>query len=192
MRGSVARVDAGVRFARLAQACEGRRRECQRVVKVPAHVTRPYAARRSPPRPSASCCPRPPPAATTDYASTALNIIPSGQPGAFPVPTGADRQARMYDALTPLFDKVTSDDLHRDFKSERFGTERAVPVPRGEGPAQRRARSCATATTSRTSPPRRDDGAHVGRRLGHRRGPRAPARAGALQLPRSRRSTRRT
>jgi acyl-homoserine lactone acylase PvdQ len=74
-------------------------------------------------------------AATTDFASTALNIVPSGQPGSVPVPAGADRQARMYDALTPHFDDVTSDDLHRDFKSEKFGTKgqcpcRAEKVPR--------------------------------------------------------------
>ena len=67
------------------------------------------------------------PAATTDFASTALNIVPSGQPGSFPVPEGADRQARMYDALTARFDQVTSDDVHRDFKSERFGTKGQCP-----------------------------------------------------------------
>jgi acyl-homoserine lactone acylase PvdQ len=67
------------------------------------------------------------PAATTDFASTALNIIPSGQLGSFPVPSGADRQAQMYDALTPRFDDVTSDDVHRDFKSERFGTKGQCP-----------------------------------------------------------------
>jgi acyl-homoserine lactone acylase PvdQ len=67
------------------------------------------------------------PAATTDFASTALNIVPSGQPGSFPVPDGADRQARMYDALTARFDQVTSDDVHRDFKSERFGTKGQCP-----------------------------------------------------------------
>jgi acyl-homoserine lactone acylase PvdQ len=64
---------------------------------------------------------------TRDFASTALNIIPSGQQGSFPVPAGADRQARMYDALTPKFDDVTSADLHRDFKSERFGTRGQCP-----------------------------------------------------------------
>jgi acyl-homoserine lactone acylase PvdQ len=67
------------------------------------------------------------PAAATDFASTALNVLPSGQPGAFPVPEGADRQARMYDALTPRFDDVTSADVHRDFKSERFGTKGQCP-----------------------------------------------------------------
>ena len=65
--------------------------------------------------------------ATTDFSSTALNIIPSGQQGAVPVPAGADRQARMYDALTPKFDDVTSSDLQRDFKSEKFGTKGQCP-----------------------------------------------------------------
>src|SRR3954471_17598427 len=66
-------------------------------------------------------------AARTDFASTALNIVPSGQQGAVPPPAGADRQARMYDALTPRFDDVTSSDLQRDFKSERFGTKGQCP-----------------------------------------------------------------
>ncbi|MEA2380252.1 MAG: hypothetical protein QOH72_223 [Solirubrobacteraceae bacterium] len=75
-------------------------------------------------------------ATTTDFASTALNIIPSGQQGAVPVPPGADRQARMYDALTPKFDGVTSADLQRNFKSEHFGTRGQCPcrveqTPRG-------------------------------------------------------------
>jgi acyl-homoserine lactone acylase PvdQ len=61
------------------------------------------------------------PAAARDYAGTALNIIPSGQYGSVPVPPGADEQARMYDALTPLFDQVTPEDLTRTFKSARLG-----------------------------------------------------------------------
>src|SRR5919199_3863224 len=74
-------------------------------------------------------------AATRDFAATALNILPSGQLGAVPPPAGADRQARMYDALTPRFDDVTSADVARDFKSERFGTSgqctcRVERVPR--------------------------------------------------------------
>lgn len=70
-------------------------------------------------------------ATAKDYASTALNIIPSGQPGGFPVPAGADRQAKMYDGLTPLFDRVTTKDLFTYFKSERFGGRgRVERVPR--------------------------------------------------------------
>jgi acyl-homoserine lactone acylase PvdQ len=62
-----------------------------------------------------------------DYAATALNIVPSGQLGSVPVPKSADLQAQMYDGLTPLFDKVTSKDLTRYFKSERFGTRGQCP-----------------------------------------------------------------
>lgn len=70
----------------------------------------------------------------TDYAQTALNIIPSGQYGAVPPPPGADTQAKMYDGLTPLFGQVTSAALPKYFKSERFGLStdgpgRAEPVP---------------------------------------------------------------
>ena len=61
------------------------------------------------------------PASANDYASTARNIIPSGQYGSVPPPAGADVQAQMYDALTPRFDQVTDADLLADFKSEAFG-----------------------------------------------------------------------
>src|SRR4051795_8878599 len=67
------------------------------------------------------------PASARDYAPTALNIIPSGQPGGLPVPPGADTQAKMYDALTPLFDQVTPADLTATFKSERFGAADSCP-----------------------------------------------------------------
>jgi acyl-homoserine lactone acylase PvdQ len=56
-----------------------------------------------------------------DYAAFSRNIIPSGQLGSVPVPAGADTQEKMYDALTPLFDKVTPGALQSDFKSEGFG-----------------------------------------------------------------------
>jgi len=71
--------------------------------------------------------------AVRDYARTALNIIPSGQYGAVPPPEGAERQARMYDGLTPLFDDVIRRDLFRYFKSERLGTRarRATRPRRG-------------------------------------------------------------
>ena len=38
----------------------------------------------------------------------------------------------MYDALTPLFDKVTDADLKKDFKSEKFGLGEDGPGPRPE------------------------------------------------------------
>jgi acyl-homoserine lactone acylase PvdQ len=60
------------------------------------------------------------PAAAKDFSGTALNIIPSGQYGNLPT-AKSDVQAKMYDALTPLFDKVTNADLRKDFKSEKLG-----------------------------------------------------------------------
>jgi acyl-homoserine lactone acylase PvdQ len=67
-------------------------------------------------------------ASARDYARTALDIIPSGQLGTLPLPADADRQARMYDALTPLFNRVSSADLPRYFKSMRLGTAGQGPL----------------------------------------------------------------
>ena len=67
------------------------------------------------------------PASAADFSGTALNIIPSGQYGGLPVPANADQQAKMYDALTPLGDQVTSGDLVADFKSEKFGASDSCP-----------------------------------------------------------------
>ncbi len=64
-------------------------------------------------------------AAAKDYAGTALNIIPSGQLQPFEAPYATvpnDRQAEMYDGLTPLFDNVTAGDLTTYFKSEALGS----------------------------------------------------------------------
>jgi len=73
-------------------------------------------------------------AGVKDPAKVARNVIPSGQWGDVPAPAGANSQAQLYDGLTPLFDQVTSDDLGKYFKSERFGvgpdgpaTEEPVP-----------------------------------------------------------------
>jgi acyl-homoserine lactone acylase PvdQ len=72
--------------------------------------------------------------AAKDPTIIARNILPSGQyqlPG-----PGADTQAQMYNALTPLFDRVTPNDLFTDFKSEKLSvdtdgpaTQEAVPFP---------------------------------------------------------------
>jgi acyl-homoserine lactone acylase PvdQ len=69
----------------------------------------------------------PPAASADDFSGTALNIIPSGQYGALPIPPGADEQAKMYDSLTPLFDNVTAPDLLTAFKSEKFGVDTSGP-----------------------------------------------------------------
>ena len=68
------------------------------------------------------------PAAATDFAPDALNIIPSGQYGGVPLPPNADQQAVMYDGLTPLFDQVTPPDLTKYFKSEALGAA-GSPAP---------------------------------------------------------------
>ncbi len=59
-------------------------------------------------------------ASARDYAGTALNIIPSGQQGGVPPAADADRQAKMYDGLTPLFGNVSTSALFRYFKSEKL------------------------------------------------------------------------
>ncbi|HEX8083436.1 MAG TPA: penicillin acylase family protein [Solirubrobacteraceae bacterium] len=88
------------------------------------------------------------PAAANDYAETALNIIPSNQPGSIPVPPNADLQTQMYDGLTPLFDNVTNDDLNRFFKSSKFGVG-----PDGPGTRERVPRKGVTITRDRFSVP---------------------------------------
>ena len=74
--------------------------------------------------------------AVKDYSATSLNIIPSGQWGSIPTPPGADSQALMYNALTPLFNSVTYSDLQQNFKSQGLGigpdgpgTDEPVPYP---------------------------------------------------------------
>jgi acyl-homoserine lactone acylase PvdQ len=66
----------------------------------------------------------PPSPTFADHAIIARDIIPSGEPGAVPIPPGADQQARMYDALTPLFNHVTNADLLKDFKADALGAGR--------------------------------------------------------------------
>jgi acyl-homoserine lactone acylase PvdQ len=64
-----------------------------------------------------------PAASAKDFSIIARNIIPSGQYGAVPgtpaAPLGpAEQQAKMYNALTPLFTHVTNSDLVADFKPD--------------------------------------------------------------------------
>ena len=78
--------------------------------------------------------------AVRDFSTTARNIIPSGQWGAIPsaggtpTPNQAAGQAKLYDALTPLFDKVTPNHLNRYFKSEKLGTKGQGPLTRERVP----------------------------------------------------------
>jgi acyl-homoserine lactone acylase PvdQ len=67
------------------------------------------------------------PAAAKDYAIIARDIVPSGEYGSVPPPPQADQQAEMYNALTPLFNHVTSPDLLADFKPDYLGTAAVGP-----------------------------------------------------------------
>ncbi|HEY7268068.1 MAG TPA: penicillin acylase family protein [Solirubrobacterales bacterium] len=64
--------------------------------------------------------------APKDPTIIARNILPSGQYGT-PNPN-AGGQAELYNALTPLFDQVTPNDLFTDFKSEKLGIDTDGPV----------------------------------------------------------------
>ncbi len=72
--------------------------------------------------------------AVRDFSTTARNIIPSGQWGGVPVDPQADSQAKLYDGLTPLFDKVSAKDLNHYFKSEKLGTKGQGPLTRERVP----------------------------------------------------------
>jgi acyl-homoserine lactone acylase PvdQ len=74
-------------------------------------------------------------AAAKDYALIARDIVPSGEPGSVPVPAGADRQAMMYDALTPQWGHVTDAQLPQFFKPETLGV--ATPAPVSNEPVPR-------------------------------------------------------
>ncbi len=63
-----------------------------------------------------------------DYALIARDIMPSGQYGSIPPPSGATTQAQMYDALTPLFTHVTDAQLPQFFKPMTLGTATPGPV----------------------------------------------------------------
>ncbi|MFZ0040374.1 MAG: penicillin acylase family protein [Solirubrobacteraceae bacterium] len=67
------------------------------------------------------------PAAARDYSIIARDIVPSGQYGSVPAPPQATQQAQMYNALTPLFDHVTSQDLATDFKPDSLGSAAVGP-----------------------------------------------------------------
>jgi acyl-homoserine lactone acylase PvdQ len=59
-------------------------------------------------------------AARLDFGKQTWNILPAGQSGAVPPDRHSTDQLRLYDALTPLFDKVTARDIPKTFKSARF------------------------------------------------------------------------
>jgi acyl-homoserine lactone acylase PvdQ len=63
-----------------------------------------------------------------DFGKQTWNILPPGQSGAIPPDKHSTDQLTLYDALTPLFDKVTARDIPRTYKSARFFAPRGGPV----------------------------------------------------------------
>ncbi|HEY8645460.1 MAG TPA: penicillin acylase family protein [Gaiellaceae bacterium] len=63
-----------------------------------------------------------------DYALVARDVLPPGNFGGANFTAQSTDQALLYDALTPLFDKVTAKDVTKDFKAEPLwtGKEKAV------------------------------------------------------------------
>src|SRR5207302_3798522 len=61
-----------------------------------------------------------------DFAAVALNVLPPGQSGDLRFPPTASDQLKLYDGLTPKVANVTSRDLTRYFKPERFGVSGKV------------------------------------------------------------------
>ena len=123
-----------------------------------------------------------------DYAAAAFTILPPGENGSLSFDRNTTDQAKLYDALTPLFDKVTQKDIARYFKPARFGLGgkkargRRAP-PRG-GVKIVRDRFDVPHVNGKTRAGRR-----LRRRLGDGRGPRPPARADPRAGAGSRRST---
>src|SRR3990170_3889202 len=71
-----------------------------------------------------------------DYAPAAFTILPPGENGSLSFDRNTTDQAKLYDALTPLFDKVGLKDIVRTFKPAPFGLGgkkalRTESTPRG-------------------------------------------------------------
>lgn len=64
----------------------------------------------------------------TDYAGVALSVLAPGENGSVAFDRNTNDQAKLYDALTPLFDKVTERDLRRYFKPATFDPAAAKPT----------------------------------------------------------------
>ena len=70
-----------------------------------------------------------------DYAAAAWTILPPGENGSLTFDRNTTDQAKLYDALTPLFGAVTARDIRRYFKpaplgvAPRKGQKRERPRP---------------------------------------------------------------
>ncbi len=68
----------------------------------------------------------------SDPTIIARNILPSGQYGG--PAAGASAQAEMYNALTPLFDRISSNELFTDYKSEKLSVDTDGPTTQEQVP----------------------------------------------------------
>jgi len=66
-------------------------------------------------------------AAATDFAGTALDILPAGEAGDVPPTTHSTDQLPLYDGLTPKFDSIVAADLPLYFKPAPFGIGGETP-----------------------------------------------------------------
>jgi acyl-homoserine lactone acylase PvdQ len=71
-----------------------------------------------------------------DYSGEALNVLPPGQAGTFSISPHSIDQIALYDGLTPKSGLVRQRDLHRYFKSAKFGLNGQRPR-RVERPGRR-------------------------------------------------------
>ncbi|MEP6978624.1 MAG: penicillin acylase family protein [Thermoleophilia bacterium] len=62
-----------------------------------------------------------------DHAAVALNILPAGENGSLQFNRNTNDQAKLYDALTPLWDTVTLGDVKRLLKPATLGLAGAKP-----------------------------------------------------------------
>ncbi len=77
-----------------------------------------------------------------DYAAIAFNVLPPGENGSLVFNRNTRDQARLYDCLTPLFDKVRAADLEKCFKRATLGlVGKAARVQRPRAGRRHRARS---------------------------------------------------
>ena len=65
-----------------------------------------------------------------DYAAAAWSILPPGENGSLTFDKNTRDQARLYDALTPLFGNVTAANISRTFKPARLGAPSAAGAKR--------------------------------------------------------------
>ncbi len=66
--------------------------------------------------------------APVDDAAQAWSILPPGENGSLSFDRNTSDQAKLYDALTPLRDRVTFRDIQHDFKPEPLGLGKEKPV----------------------------------------------------------------